>query len=157
MRQYVSRVIDTCDICQKTAVTTRRQEAPLMPIITQCLWELVTMDFLSGLETSIPGGWRGCVVVCDRFSRMMHVKECSTHPTAQEAAQLFLQLIVRAHGVPTKVLTDRGTQFESRVWEEIMAVMGTRVVLASTHHPQTNGLTERMNRTLINMIRKVCN
>ena len=52
-------------------------------------------------------------MVCDRFSRMMHVKECSTHPTAKEAALLFMQLVVRAHGMPRKVISDRGTQFES--------------------------------------------
>ena len=44
---------------------------------------------------------------------MMHVKECSTHPTAKEAAALFIQLVVRAHGVPRKIISDRGTQFES--------------------------------------------
>ena len=87
---------------------------------------------------------------------MMHAKECGTHPTAKETAVLFLQLVVRAHGVPRKVITDRGTQFESLLWYELMGKMGTRVALATTHHPQTNGLTERMNRTLINMIRKVC-
>ena len=53
------------------------------------------------------------MVVCDRFSWMIRVKECGTHPTAKEAAGLFLQMVVRAHGVPRKVITDRGTQFES--------------------------------------------
>ena len=96
------------------------------------------------------------MVVCDRFSWMMHVKECGTYPTAKEAAGLFLQMVVRAHGVPRKVITDRGTQFESLLWYELMEKMGTRVALATTYHPQTNGLTERMNRTLIGMIRKVC-
>ena len=74
---------------------------------------MVTIDFLSGFVPSVPRGWQGCVVVCDRFSRMMHVKECNTYPTAKEAATLFIQLVVRAYGVPRKIILDRGTQFES--------------------------------------------
>ena len=72
-------------------------------LVTEAPWELVTIDFLSGLVPS--QGWQGCVVVSDRFSRMMHVKECSTYPTAKEAAQLFLQLVVRPHGVPKKIVS----------------------------------------------------
>ena len=78
------------------------------------------------------------------------------HPTAREAAGLFIQLVVRAHGLPRKVISDRGTQFKSELWMDVMGRLGTRVALATTHHPQTNGLTERMNRTLIQLIRKVC-
>ena len=85
----------------------------MVTVVATQPWEVVTMDFLSGFAPSSPGKWKGCVVVCDRFTRMMHVKECSTHPTAEEAAKLFVQLVVRAHGVPRKVITDRGTQFDS--------------------------------------------
>ena len=87
---------------------------------------------------------------------MMHVKECSVYPTAKEAALLFLQLVFRAHGLPRCILSDRGSQFDSLLWKSMMDKLGTRVKLASTHYPQTNGLTERMNRTLIGLVRKVC-
>ena len=152
----VKRVVSACDVCQRSAGRGRKQEAPYTPIVASRPWEVVTMDFLSGFLPSTPGAWKGCVVVCDRFSRMMHVRECHTHPSAKEASRLFISLVVRAYGIPTKVITDRGTQFESVLWQEVMQMMGTRVALATTHHPQTNGLTERMNRTLIAMIRKVC-
>ena len=155
-RRDVREVVASCDTCQRFADTTRLQEAPMVTVVAVKPWEVVTMDFMSGLTPSSPGGWKGCVVVCDRFTRMMHVKECNTHPTANEAARLFIQLVVRAHGIPQKILTDRGTQFESLLWEEVMQKLGTKVALASTHHPQTNGLTERMNRTLLGMVRKVC-
>ena len=91
----------------------KKDEAPIETIVAEGPWEVVTIDFLSGFVPSVLGGWEGCVVVCNRFSRMMHVKECSTHPTAKEAALLFMQLVVRAHGMPRKVISDRGTQFES--------------------------------------------
>ena len=95
-------------------------------------------------------------MVCDRFTRMVHLKECSTLPTAEEAVRLFLTLVVAIYRVPAKVLTDRGIQFESFLWMEFLQQLGSRVALAITHHPQSNGLIERANRTLISMIRRVC-
>ena len=152
----VERIVRTCDVCQRGQNRRKGDEAPIEAIVAEGPWQVVTIDFLSGFVPSIPGGWQGCVVVCNRFSRMMHVKECNTHPTAKEAASLFIQLVVRAHGVPRKIISDRGTQFESVLWYEVMQKMGSKVALATTHHPQTNGLTERMNRTLISLVRKVC-
>ena len=152
----VRAVVASCDVCQRFTHTTKKQQAPMATIVAVRPWEVVTMDFLSGFVPSSPGGWKGCVVICDRFTRMMHVRECGTHPTAKEAARLFVQLVIRGHGIPDKIITDRGTQFESILWQEVMQKLGTKVALASTHHPQTNGLTERMNRTLLGMIRRVC-
>ena len=96
----VERIVRTCDVCQRVQARRRGDEAPIETIIAEGPWQVVTIDFLSGFVPSVPGGWQGCVVVCDRFSRMMHVKECGTHPTAKEAAALFIQLVIRAHGVP---------------------------------------------------------
>ena len=72
---------------------------------------------------------------------------------------LYLQLHLRSvgvarHGLPQLIISDRGSQFESVLWMRVMQALGTRAALASTHHPQTNGATERANRTLIQMIRK---
>ena len=152
----VKNVVTACDVCQRAAGRSRKQEAPITPIVASRPWEMVTMDFVSGFAPSTPGGWKGCVVICDRFSRMIHIRECSTHPTAKEAAKLFIAMVIRAHGTPRTILTDRGTQFESILWFEVMEMLGSRVSLASTHHPQSNGLTERMNRTLIAMIKRTC-
>ena len=106
MNKDIERVVGTCDICQRAQSLRKKDEAPIEVIVAEGLWEVVTIDFLSGFTPSMPGGWQGCMVVYDRFSRMMHVKECGTHPTAKEAAGLFLQMVVRAHRVPRKVITD---------------------------------------------------
>ena len=57
------------------------------------------MDFVNGFEPSEKGRWTSCAVVCDRFSCMTHFMKCSSHPTTQEAADIFIQLVVRAHRV----------------------------------------------------------
>ena len=152
----VERIVSSCDLCQRARTSSKKNEAPIELMVTENPWEMVTIDFLSGFVPSVPGRWEGCVMVCDRFSRMMHVRECPTHPTALQAAVLFVQLVFRAHGLPRCILSDRGSQFDSQLWKNLMLQLSTRVKLASTYHPQTNRLTERMNRTLIGLIRKVC-
>ena len=115
MSRDVKQVVESCDLCQRFQGNSKKGEAPLTTIVATWPWEVVTLDFLSGFTPSKPGGWQGCIVVCDRFTRLMHVAECSTHPTAQEAAKLFVRLVIRQHGVPRKVINDRGTQFESEL------------------------------------------
>ena len=92
---------------------SKRSEAPIELMIAEYPWEMVTLDFLSGFTLSIPGRWEGCIVICDRFLKMMYVWECSVYPTAKEAVLLFLQLVFRAHGLPRCILSDRGSQFNS--------------------------------------------
>ena len=98
----------TCDVCQRVQSRKRGDEAPIEVIVAEGPWQVITIAFLSGFVPSVPGGWQGYVVVCDRFSWMMYVKECSTHPMAKEAAALFIQLVVRAYRVPRKIISDRG-------------------------------------------------
>ena len=111
----VEHVVETCDLCQRAKGVTKKDEAPIELMVAEYLWEMVTIDFLSGFIPSVPGRWEGCVVVCDRFSRIMHVRECAVHPSAKEAAVLFVQLVFRAHGLPRYILSDRGSQFDSKV------------------------------------------
>ena len=85
---------------------------------------------------------------------MIHVEPCKDHATAQETIGMMLRMIISRHGCPRVVVSDRGTQFDSELWSEVWKMLGTRVSLASTYHSQTNGLTERCNRTLISLIRK---
>ena len=73
----VEHVVETCDLCQRAKGVTKKDEAPIELMVAEYPWEMVTIDFLSGFIPSVPGRWEGCVVVCDRFSRMMHVKECA--------------------------------------------------------------------------------
>ena len=65
----------------------------------------------------------------------MHVIEYNIHPTAEEAAKLFIKLMVCQYGVLRKIITDRGTQFESELWHEVVAMLGSKVALVSMHHP----------------------
>ena len=85
---------------------------------------------------------------------MIHIEPCRDHPNAKEAVGMMMRMVIARHGCPRVIISDRGTQFDSELWTHVWRLLGTRVALATTHHPQTNGLTERANRTLISLIRK---
>ena len=85
---------------------------------------------------------------------MIHIEPCRDHVTAREMVGMILRMIIARHGCPRVILSDRGTQFDSELWREVWEMLSTRIAMATIYHPQTNGLTERMNRTLISLIRK---
>ena len=154
LHHTVEQVVATCDVCQRDRFKSRKDAAPYRGLEARFPWEVVTIDFLSGFTPAPKTRHTACCVICDRFSRMIHVTSCKDHCTARDTVQLVMRMVVAAHGCPRVILSDRGTQFDSTVWREFWAATDTRVAMATTHHPQTNGITERMNRTLLSMIRK---
>ena len=74
--------------------------------------------------------------------------------TALTIAELFVEEIVCRHGVPGQLLSDRGAAFLSRLLKEICSLLGVKKINTTAYHPQTNGLTERFNRTLTDMLAK---
>jgi transposase InsO family protein len=68
-------------------------------------------------------------------------------------AKLYIENIVKLHGVPSRIVLDRGTQFTSRFWKSSHKVMGTKLDFSSAYHPQTDGQTERVNQILEDMLR----
>ena len=154
MIRTIEEVVKNCTVCQGDAVPREKNKGPLRNLTAASPWEVVTIDFLSGFAPAPRTRHTACCVVCDRFSRMIHIEPYKDHATARDAVGLVLRMIISRHGYPRIIISDRGTQFDSELWHLLWAAFGTRVALATTHHPQTNGLTERMNRTLISLIRK---
>ena len=154
MSSDVKEVVDTCGVCQRNAWQKKSDRALIRFIEAQYPWEVITVDFVSGFAPTRRKHTAICVI-CDRFTRMVHAEPCKVHATAKETARILIKRLFASHGCPRIIISDRGAQFDSELWTHFWNMMGTRVHLATTHHPQTNGLTERMNRTLIGLIKKV--
>ncbi|KAA0052124.1 ty3-gypsy retrotransposon protein [Cucumis melo var. makuwa] len=92
-------------------------------------------------------------VVVDRLTKSAHFVPGKSTYTASKWAQLYMSEIVRLHGVPVSIVSDRDARFTSKFWKGLQTAMGTRLDFSTAFHPQTDGQTERLNQVLEDMLR----
>ena len=84
---------------------------------------------------------------------MAHFIPVRTDYKGNKIARLYIDNILRLHGVPSQIVSDRGTQFTGRFWKSLHKALGTRLDYSSAYHPQIDGQTERVNQILEDMLR----
>jgi transposase InsO family protein len=153
MSADIRRYVESCDLCQRSKPRAGPTPGTLQSLpIPAGPWESVTMDFITGLPRTASGHDAICVFV-DRATKMTHFAACRKSITAEQTGALFLQNVVRLHGEPNEVISDRGPQFASEFFQGYLKALGTDSLLSSAYRPQTDGQTERMNRVLEEMLR----
>ena len=88
-------------------------------------------------------------VVVDIFSKMAHFIPCYKTSDATHVANLFLKEIARLHGLPKSIVPDRDTKFVGHIWRKLWKKLGIKLSFSSSYHPQTDGQTEVVNRSLV--------
>jgi hypothetical protein len=110
------------------------------------------MDFIVGLPNTSrhhDSIW----VIVDRLTKTAHFLPVHTTHRAEKYAEIYIDQIVRLHGIPRTIVSDRGTPFVARFWDQLQKSLRTNVIRSSAYHPQTDGQTERVNQILEDMLR----
>ena len=110
------------------------------------------MDFVVGLP-KILGKFDSIWVIVNRLTKYAHFIPVKMSYNAEKLPKLDISEIVRLHGVPLYIISDRGTQFTSKFWRTLHANLGTRLDLSTTFHPQTDGHSKRTIQVLEDMLR----
>lgn len=153
MGKDVQKYITSCDSCQRNKSSNLQPAGLLQPLTTPSKrWEQVTMDFIVQLPTT-RNKHDAIVVFLDRLSKRAHFCPTHTSVTAPEVAKIFFSNIFKNHGLPQVIVSDRDAKFTSRFWKTLFEQLGTKLAMSTAFHPQTDGQTERMNRTLEEMLR----
>ena len=110
------------------------------------------MNFIVGLP-STQKGFDSIWVIVDHLTKSTHFILVRVNYRPHQYAELYITHVVHLYGVPRTIVSDRGSQFIAHFWEHLHKQLGTNLVRSSTYHPQTSGLTGRVNQILEDRLR----
>lgn len=155
MKSDIASFVERCQVCQQVKALYQRPYGKMQPLeVPEWKWEHITMDFVVGLPRSNKGHSAIWVIV-DRLTKSTHFLPVQMNWSLDRLAQLYLHEVVRLHGVPVSITSDRDTRFTSHFWTSLQETMGTRLNFSTAYHPQTDGQSERTIQTLEDMLRSV--
>ncbi|KAA3460469.1 DNA/RNA polymerases superfamily protein [Gossypium australe] len=153
VKREVTEFMGKCLACQQVKAEHQVPSGLLQPVkIPQWKWERITMDFVSGLPLT-PTKKDLVWMIVDRLTKSAHFIPVRVDYSLQRLAKLYVTDIVRLHGVPVSIISDRDPRFTSRFWRALHQALGTRLDFSTAFHPQTDGQSERVIQVLEDMLR----
>ena len=149
----VSSFVSTCTVCQRDKARRHKPYGALQPLtVPEKPWHTVTFDFIVKLPKTERGNDSICVFV-DKLTKVVHFVPCQEALSAKDFALLYVDNIFRLHGLSREFITDRDVRFTSAFWKGVTELLGTKLAMSSSFHPQTDGQSERVNQTLETYLR----
>jgi hypothetical protein len=153
MKWDIAEYIARCATCQQVKAEHQQLAGPLQPLsISKWKWDQIAMDFVVGLPR-VPSGQDAIWVIVDRLTKSAHFVPYKMNDSMQKMAELYIQEIVRLHGVPVSITSDRDPRFTSKFWRGLQEAMGMKLNFSTAYHSQTNGRSERTIQILEDMLR----
>ena len=153
MKRDVTEYVSKCLTCQQVKAEHQVPTGLLNPLpIPQWKWDNITMDFVSGFpltQQKHDSVW----VIVDRLTKSAHFIPVRIDYSMDRLTELYVDEIVRLHGVPLSFVSDRDPRFTSRFWKELQAALGTKLNFSTSFHPQTDGQSEILIQVLEDMLR----
>ena len=147
MSRYVGKYVSTCDMCLWTKSIQSPPSGELHPLpIPEQPWDTTSVDFITELPES--NRKDAIMVVVDSVTKRSHFVSTVTTLSAAGTAQLYLRHIWKHHGLPRRVVSDRGPQFVAEFTKELYRLLGIKLAATTAYHPQGDGQTERVNQEL---------
>ena len=158
MGQFIAKYVQGCALCQQMKINTHPTVPPLQPIPTQLdalPFQTVTMDFITALPPS--GSFDALFVVVDHdVTKATVLMPCTKTIDALGTALLYHEHVFRRFGLPKILISDRGPQFASKVFQELCSRLAIKSKMSTAFHPQTDGQTERTNQNIEAYLRIYC-
>jgi hypothetical protein len=143
MKREAARYVSECDTCRKVKADYMKPRGLLQPLsILDWKWNDISMDFIVGLPL-MACKFDSILMIVDRLSKSAHYIPINTKYRVEKYAEIYIARMLCLHEVPK--ISDRGSQFVARSWEQLYASLGTHLIHSSTYHPQTDGQMERFN------------
>ena len=153
MKRDIAQFVYSCLTCQQVKSEHQRPSGLLQSLeVPEWKWDQITMDFVTGLPHT-RRGHDAIWVIVDRLTKSAHFLPVNMKYQMEKLAQIYMDEIVRLHGVPVSIVSDRDPRFISRLWQQIQSALGTKLNLSTAYHPQTDGQSERTIQTLEDMLR----
>jgi hypothetical protein len=142
MKREAARYVSECDTCRKVEADYMEPGGLLQPLsIPGWKWEDISMDIIVGLPM-MARKFDSIWVIIDRLSKSAHFIPVHTNYNVQKYARIYIDRVLCLHGVPKTIISDRGSQFIARFWEQLHTSLGTHLIHSSAYHLQTDGQTE---------------
>ena len=153
MKKDVAQFVANCIVCQQVKAEHQKPAGPLQSLpISEWKWDNVTMDFVSGLPKS-KKGYDSIWLIVDRLTKFAHFIPVKTTYSLSTLSDLYIKEIIKLHGIPLSIISDRDPRFTSQFWKSLHSALGTK--LQTAYHPQTDGQSERLIQILEDML-KAC-
>ena len=147
-RKEILHYVNHCPLCQYNKSVQLKPAGLLQPLpIPERPWDSVSFDFIVQLPKTLKGH-DAIVVFVDRLTKMVHFQPTTSDVSAEGFAFLWYDHVFRHHGTSKEFVSDRDARFTSKFWAEACKLLGTKLATSTAFHPQTDGQTERANRTL---------
>ena len=147
-----TKYVPSCVDCQRNKTPPTKPKGPLHPLpIPDDHCDSIAMDFIGPLPED--DGFNCLLTITDRLGSDIQLVPCRTDDTAKTIAEYFLDRWYCENGLPSQIVSDRDKLFLSQLWNELQAFLGVDLAKSSAYHPQTDGASERTNRTIIQALR----
>ena len=156
IHMYVKKYVSMCDLCSRDKIPRHPKHDEFAPLpIPVDPWKGITCDLI--VDLPISNEYDCILVFVDRFIKICHLIPCTKSTISPQFVKIFLDHIIRFHGIPDSIVSDRGSIFISHFWKALFKFLNLDKRLSTSFHPQIDGQIERMNQIVEQYLRIHCN